>query len=224
MVEIKTHIALFAGLGGFIQATRKLGIRTLVANDNDPSCIKTLEHNFPNMSVINSDIRDLSINHVVNDNEIDLLTAGFPCQSFSIAGDNLGFEDPRGKLFFEISRIIKECQSPPKAVLLENVPNLKLYNSGERLAVVIRELRSLGYWVNQNNAMILNANEYGASPQNRERLFILALHSKYFKSNRMSESLLEQSTPTNLWSIIRRKESKDKSDYLDENNKYIVPS
>ena len=107
MVEIKTHIALFAGLGGFIQATQKLGIKTLVANDNDPSCIKTLEHNFPDISVINSDIRDLSINLVVKDNEIDLLTAGFPCQSFSQAnGDVRAFDDPRGKLFFDIPRII----------------------------------------------------------------------------------------------------------------------
>ena len=51
MVEIKTHIALFAGLGGFIQATQKLGIKTLVANDNDPSCIKTLDI-ISNISVI----------------------------------------------------------------------------------------------------------------------------------------------------------------------------
>ena len=153
MTDIKTHVALFAGLGGFILATEKLGIETILANEIDENCRKTLENNFPKLNIQKKDIRELSFKDIINDKNIDLVTAGFPCQSFSVAGDNKGFDDPRWKLFFEISRLLKELKSFPKIIILENVPNLKNYNSGERLAVIIKELRSMGYWVNQNNSM-----------------------------------------------------------------------
>lgn len=220
MTKIKTHIALFAGLGGFILSANTHRIKTLLANEINDNCVKTLKENFPNVKIVNSDVRDLSLNKHIKNEEIDLLTAGFPCQSFSIAGENRGFDDPRGKLFFEILRILKELKNPPKIILLENVPNLKLYNSGERLMVIIRELRSLGYWVNQNNAMILNTNKFGGSPQSRERLFIVALHSSYFKSNRISEDNLKQIKPTNLWELIDRDEQKNDSYYLSKENKH----
>ena len=85
----------------------------------------------------------------------------------------------QGKLFFEIPRLLKELKDYPKVIILENVPNLKNFNSGERLSVIIKELRSMGYWVNQNNSMILNTNKYTKSPQSRNRLYVVALHSKF---------------------------------------------
>ncbi len=221
MTDIKTHLALFAGLGGFIIAAHAHRIETLLANEINDNCVKTLKTNFPKIKVVNDDIRDLSINKYINNRKIDLLTAGFPCQSFSIAGENKGFDDPRGMLFFEILRILKDLSVPPKIVLLENVPNLKLYNSGERLMVVIRGLRALGYWVNQNNAMILNTNKYAGSPQNRDRLFIVALHSSYFKSNRVSENNLNEIKNLNLWELVNRKEQKNESYYLSKDNKHF---
>ena len=220
MIELKTHCALFAGLGGFILATEKLGIKTLFANDVDKNCIKTINTNFPSIYTDDTDIRELSLKKFLNDNEIDLMTAGFPCQSFSVAGDNLGFDDPRGKLFFEIGRLIRDLNHFPKVILLENVPNLKNYNSGERLAVIIRELRSMGYWVGQHNSLNLNTLKHAGSPQSRERLFIIALHSKSFKSNRITIESFEERTPRDLWKIVDRTERKSDYYYLNEENKY----
>lgn len=220
MTDIKTHVALFAGLGGFILATEKLGIETILANEIDENCRKTLENNFPKLNIQKKDIRELSFKDIINDKNIDLVTAGFPCQSFSVAGDNKGFDDPRGKLFFEISRLLKELKNFPKIIILENVPNLKNYNSGERLAVIIKELRSMGYWVNQNNSMILNTNKYAKSPQSRDRLFIVALHSKFFRSNKISKDVLEEKKSEDLWKRIKQTKAVDSSYYLSKENKH----
>ncbi len=97
----------------------------------------------------------------------DLLTAGFPCQSFSIAGKRGGFEDTRGTLFFEIARIVQVKR--PKLLLLENVKGLLSHDQGKTFGTILATLSELGYvceW------QILNSKDFGV-PQNRERVFII---------------------------------------------------
>ena len=97
----------------------------------------------------------------------DLLCAGFPCQTFSIAGKRRGFEDTRGTMFFEITRILEAKR--PKTLLLENVKGLLNHNKGETFKVILQTLDELGYEVQW---MVLNSKFFGV-PQNRERVFII---------------------------------------------------
>jgi DNA (cytosine-5)-methyltransferase 1 len=217
----RTHLALFAGLGGFITAANRCGYETVFANDVERSCLDTLTATFPDLKISGTDVTELSVqDELAGLGPIDLLSGGFPCQSFSGAGSNQGFDDPRGKLFFEIVRICKDLPEPPKVLLLENVSHLKIFDNGSRLATVLHHLRSAGYWVSNNHAMILNSKDVCGSPQNRERLFIVAYHSKYFKKNYFSTAFENSSTRTNLWDVVRQNKKVDDFYYLDESNKY----
>ena len=99
--------------------------------------------------------------------EFDLLTAGFPCQSFSIAGKRGGFTDPRGTMFFEIARILR-ARKPP-FVLLENVPGLLSHDKGATFSTILATLSELGYSV---EFQVLNSKDFGVA-QSRRRVFIV---------------------------------------------------
>ena len=99
--------------------------------------------------------------------EADIYTGGFPCQSFSIAGNRGGFEDTRGTLFFEIARLAKERQ--PKYLLLENVKGLLSHDGGRTFGTILQTLWDIGYNVEWQ---VLNSKDFGV-PQNRERIFII---------------------------------------------------
>lgn len=99
----------------------------------------------------------------------DLLTAGFPCQAFSVAGKQLGFDDTRGTLFFEVARIAKVKQ--PKVILLENVKGLIGHDKGKTLDTIVQTLSEIGYAVDFE---VLNSKYFGV-PQNRERIFIVCI-------------------------------------------------
>lgn len=99
--------------------------------------------------------------------ECEIYCGGFPCQSFSIAGKRLGFEDTRGTLFFEIMRIAKERH--PRYLFLENVKGLLNHDGGGTFETIIRTMDELGYGVEWQ---VLNSRYFGV-PQNRERVFII---------------------------------------------------
>jgi len=99
--------------------------------------------------------------------EADCYTAGFPCQSFSIAGRRGGFEDTRGTLFFDILRLAKERR--PQYILLENVSGLLSHDGGKTFGTILTALAELGYSVEWQ---VLNSKNFGV-PQNRERVFIV---------------------------------------------------
>ena len=99
--------------------------------------------------------------------DFDMLCGGFPCQAFSIAGKRRGFEDTRGTLFFDVTRILEVKR--PKIVFLENVKGLLNHDKGETFQVIIQTLSELGYDVQW---MVLNSKFFGV-PQNRERVFII---------------------------------------------------
>lgn len=102
----------------------------------------------------------------------DILIGGFPCQPFSHAGLKRGFEDTRGTLFFDVARIIDHRK--PSMVLLENVKGFTTHDKGRTMAVVKETLEELGYNVFHK---VLNAKDFGV-PQNRERVFIVAINKK----------------------------------------------
>lgn len=99
--------------------------------------------------------------------DFDLLVGGFPCQSFSIAGKRLGFQDTRGTLFFDIARIL--ANKRPRHLVLENVKGLLSHDNGKTFTTIIGVLTDLGYTVEWQ---VLNSKDFGV-PQNRERVFIV---------------------------------------------------
>ena len=112
----------------------------------------------------NRDIRTVKASELP---DFDLMSGGFPCQSFSIAGKRGGFEDTRGTLFFEMARIAKEKH--PRLLLFENVKGLLSHDNGRTFATIIQTIDELGYdcqW------QVLNSKNFGV-PQNRERIFIV---------------------------------------------------
>ena len=160
--------SFFAGVGGIDLGFERTGyFKTVYANEFDPSPVKTFEANYP----LKVDCRDI---HLVESSEIpdfDVMLAGFPCQAFSIAGYQKGFDDEKGRgtLFFELVRIFKDKK--PSIVFLENVKNLVSHDGGNTFRVIINELQNEGYHVKY---AVLNAMEYGNMPQNRERIYIVA--------------------------------------------------
>ena len=159
-------IDLFAGIGGFRLALQNIGGRCVFTSEWDKYSKKTYKANFGEVPF--GDITKPEVKSYIPDS-FDVLCAGFPCQSFSIAGKRGGFEDTRGTLFFDVAEIIKKKQ--PKAFFLENVKGMKSHDKGKTLKTILNTLREdLGYYVPE--PQIINAKEFGV-PQNRERIFIV---------------------------------------------------
>lgn len=168
MGKIK-FIDLFCGIGGFRYAAETLGWECKFSCDIDEECRKAYKWNFGDEPF--GDIKEL------NEKEIpdhDILLAGFPCQPFSICGEQKGFEDTRGTLFFDIARILREKK--PKVFVLENVKMLKGHNQGKTISRIEEVLKKLGYEVFVD---VLNALDFGL-PQKRERIFIVGSKEKFF--------------------------------------------
>lgn len=162
--------SLFAGIGGICYGFKQNGCDIVWANEIDRDACKTYRHNFGDSYLVEGDIKDVNPTDIP---DIDILNGGFPCQAFSIAGYQKGFEDERGNLFFEIVRILRVKR--PKAILLENVKNLESHDHGNTFKVIKAELEKLGYYVHHK---VLNTMEYGNVPQNRERIYIVGFLSK----------------------------------------------
>lgn len=161
--------SLFAGIVGIDLAFIQAGFEVAWANEIDPDACKTYRHNFPDTKLIEGDIRKLDATSL---EKVDVLTAGFPCQSFSVCGNQKGFKDARGNLFFEIMRIADELQ--PTVIFLENVANLTEHDNGRTFNVIHNELASRDYFIRY---LIADACDYGI-PQHRTRTYIVAFKSK----------------------------------------------
>lgn len=161
--------SLFCGIGGIDLAVRQAGHKVVWANDNDKFACMTYRHNFPDTELVEADIR--SVNKITIP-DCDIVTAGFPCQPFSVCGRQKGFNDERGNLFFEISKIIDVKQ--PKIVFLENVANLTEHDNGKTFNVIHNELAGRGYYIRY---IIADAYDYGL-PQHRTRTYIIAFKDK----------------------------------------------
>ena len=174
---------LFSGIGGFCAGLQEAGVNVLWANELDKYATQTYIKNFTKNGLINKDVRDLSVN---GDNlaPVDILTAGFPCQSFSQAGDRKGFDDERGELFNDIIRIIEEFgDNKPSLLLLENVPYLQYGNGGDWFERILRKIKRAGYWIGHHSCQVLNTAKITDLPHSRERLFMVAMSIDSFACN-----------------------------------------
>ena len=167
-------VELFAGAGGLALGLEKAGFTSLLLNEKDKYACQTLRLNRPHWNVVEDDITNVDFKHL--EGKVDLLTGGFPCQPFSYAGKQLGFEDLRGTLVFEMARAIKEIK--PKVFLAENVKGLKENDKGRTLATIVKVLEDLGYKIIEND--IYKAMFYKV-PQKRERLIIIGVREDIYE-------------------------------------------
>jgi len=173
MNDFLTTADLFAGIGGIRKGFEREGFSTVYAADSDANCKITYDLNFPDTPLHNVDVRDLGA-EPKQIPKFDVLLAGFPCQPFSVAGQKEGFKDmERGNLFFDILKVLDHHH--PKVVFLENVKHLKNHDNGRTYPIIKGSLEKRGYHVTE---MIFNSSQYGAVPQNRERIYIVAFKSK----------------------------------------------
>jgi len=165
-------IDLFSGVGGLSYGfAHDDNFEIVAANEILPNMAKAYSLNHPTAKVYAEDIKDFSAEKVEKDlgikaSEIDIIVGGPPCQAYSTVGKRL-IDDPRGKLFQEYYRVLKEFN--PKLFLFENVKGLLSMQDGELLKTIISLFESLGYKVKYK---LLNAADYGA-PQIRERVIII---------------------------------------------------
>jgi DNA (cytosine-5)-methyltransferase 1 len=164
-----TFIDLFAGIGGFRIPLQNLQGRCVFSSEFNEHAQQSYLLNFGELP--HGDITKIPSESVP---EHDVLTAGFPCQPFSISGKMKGFEGTRGTLIYEVFRIIEARQ--PKVVLLENVKHLMHHGKGETFKTILHHLESLGYFVSWK---LLNASDFGV-PQNRERIIIVGAKKQAF--------------------------------------------
>lgn len=153
---------LFGGLGSNRIAGETLGVKTVFSSEIDP--VARMVYRIAHGEWPSGDITKIPSADIPDH---DILTAGFPCQAFSIAGPQGGFDDERGQLYLEIVRILKAKR--PAMFLLENVKNLISMDGGKILAVILKALKGAGYEVHYK---VLKAAEYSI-PQARERVFFV---------------------------------------------------
>lgn len=199
--------SMFAGIGGICLGFKNVGAKIVWANEFDAKACQVYYANFGDSYLIKGDIRELPAAHF-RKNQFDILTAGFPCQPFSIAGHQGGFTDERGYLFYEIERVLNLVR--PQAFLLENVKNLVTIDQGRTFAIILDALAAAGYFVSYQ---VLNAMEYGNIPQSRERVYIVGFQEKrHYRHYSFPEAIpLTQ----NLANVIHFDEKKEARYYYD---------
>lgn len=165
----------FAGAGGLALGLEKASLNSVGTIELDKHASETLRQNRPEWNVMEADINEIAENGIEsyeefkNIKDLDVLSGGFPCQSFSYAGKGLGFEDTRGTLFYPYSQILKQIQ--PKIFLAENVKGLVNHDNGKTLFTMIKVFRESGYKVMWN---VLNSWDYETA-QKRERIVVIGI-------------------------------------------------
>lgn len=210
--------ALFSGIGGFCLGFKDAGFRTSWAIDSDPNAVETYTANIECEQIICEDVRGISARQLES---VDVLHAGFPCQSFSQAGGRKGFEDPRGRLFFEVIRIIKEFgHRKPKVIVLENSPFLRYGDGGAWFLQVKSALQKARYWFRDSNACELDAFKVTDLPQQRTRLFMVALSGDFFHSGRFEFPTSTNNRPKNVEDFVDFDADVSDEYYLPNENRY----
>lgn len=204
-------IDLFSGIGGFRSALEMNGHECLAFAEID----KYARQSYKAIYNTENEKEWHDVTRITNDDfrsfkgKADIITGGFPCQTFSIAGKRAGFEDTRGTLFFEIARAIKEIQ--PSYVLLENVKGLFSHDGGRTFGTIIQALDELGYVTEWG---LFNSKYWGV-PQNRERVYILATRKDKFKQPKLFD-LVKQQTEVTTRLIDVLEDEVDEKYYLSE--------
>ena len=171
---------LFAGIGGFRFGMERAGHKCVGYCEID----KYARASYQALHDTEGEIDFKDITEVTDEEfrklrgKVDIICGGFPCQAFSIAGKQLGFEDTRGTLFYEIARATEQIK--PRYIFLENVRNLLSHDKGKTFERMLKILHDLGYDVEWQ---VLNSKNFGV-PQNRERVFIIA-HLRWERTYRV---------------------------------------
>ena len=168
------HLDLFCGPGGFATGFEMANFNTLAGIDNHLPSLKTYAHNQKGAATLLADIRDVTpsqVRDLVNDKSIDLISAGVPCEGFSMSNRNrTKFTDERNFLFLEFLRIAGDLK--PKFLLVENVANLTRHDDGAFAEGIEQGMRELGY---RTAAKILDARDFGVPQRRRRVMFVGAL-------------------------------------------------
>jgi len=169
-------IELFAGAGGLALGIEKAGFNTKALIEFDKSAAETLRTNRPHWNVICDDIAnisclDLEKEFSINRGELDLLSGGAPCQSFSYAGKRLGLDDVRGTMFYHYAIFLQKLK--PKIFLFENVKGLLTHDNGKTYETILEIFTEAGYTIQKE---VLNAWNYGVA-QKRERLITIGIRN-----------------------------------------------
>lgn len=218
--------ALFAGIGGFCLGFGQAGIKTAWAIENSDSATSIYANNIDGVRIVEQNgqpasIKDISV--LKNDLEpVDVLHAGFPCQSFSQAGDRKGFADPRGQLFYEIIRIVQEFKDKkPSVIVLENSPHIRHGEGGSWFMELAKEIKKAGYWFRDSNCAELDPYLLTPLPQQRNRLFMVAFSIDHFRNGKINFPSARDESPKNLADFIDFSgQQDDESYYLPEENRY----
>jgi DNA (cytosine-5)-methyltransferase 1 len=204
--------SMFAGIGGICLGFKQAGFDLVWANEWDRAACATYRYNFGSDWLHENDVRETNPQSIP---DFDVLTAGFPCQPFSIAGAQQGFKDPRGNLFFEIARVVDVKR--PQIIFLENVGNLLEHDNGRTFLVIYNTLVQFGYALRYK---VMEAHIYGNIPQPRSRIFIVAFLD-YEKCGRFSfPEPLELSIGIN--NIINRHDKKHDIYYYSANSDIVM--
>ncbi len=224
---------LFAGIGGLSIGFAQAGFQSVYATDNDEKCGVTWEKNFSRNLILKDITRESengyqSVSDEVKKLAFEVLLAGFPCQSFSQAGEQAGFKDVkgRGQLVFQLLEVIEKKR--PKVIFFENVSRLVTHRGGRTLLTIVGKLEKLGYdcqW------RVLSSEEYGDVPQARGRFYLVgfldqAQAQKFIWPNKIALTktvfdLLEQEVDEYyyyenkpLWQELKNLEWDEKNVYL----------
>jgi len=201
---------MFAGIGGICLAFKQAGANIVWANEIDHYACKTYCHNFGNNYFIEGNIQNIDPAGIP---DIDVLTAGFPCQPFSIMGRQQGFADTRGTLYFEILRVIDSKR--PKVVLLENVKNLVNHDNGRTFKTIIHTFTKRKYSVKYT---VMSPETHANIPQWRDRIFIIAFHEQIqWKAFDFPEEISLMRT---INDVVNRRIKPAEHYYYSANNRY----
>ena len=179
-------IELFAGAGGLALGLEKAGFETIGLIEINKYASETLKKNRPEWNVINEDIENISSLNLeeyfnIKKGELDLLSGGAPCQSFSYAGKRLGLEDARGTLFYHYALFLEKLK--PKMFLFENVRGLLTHDKGRTYEIILDIFEQAGYSIPENQKKVLNAWDYGVA-QKRERLITIGIRKDLVNSKK----------------------------------------
>ncbi|MHC8944321.1 DNA cytosine methyltransferase [Advenella incenata] len=167
-----TVLSMFSGCGGMDLGFIQAGYKVVWANDFDEDACLTYARNIGDIT--QGDVRALAVPEI---DELDVLTAGFPCQPFSNAGSRKGTDDPRGQLYQQPFRFIEQLQ--PKAVVFENVRGIlsTRTKSGKLIDEIVETLeQQYGYHVSYR---LMNFSHFGV-PQNRIRVVLIAIKNQSY--------------------------------------------
>lgn len=169
-------VELFAGAGGLALGLENAGFHSKGLVEIDKYACQTLRKNRPNLNVIEKDIIEVAEQGIRNFvdipiGELDLLSGGYPCQSFSYAGKKMGLSDARGTMFYYYAQILKQLL--PKMFLAENVRGLVNHDNGRTLALMLKVFSDIGYTVKWH---VLKALDYDVA-QKRERIVLIGIRN-----------------------------------------------